>query len=212
MSVDSDARLVWDYHHLHHPLRPAECIIALGSHDVRVAERAADLYGQGWAPLIVFSGGLGALTSGMWHRPEAVIFGEVAHARGVPRERILLEDQATNTGQNVDFARALLRGRGLEPRRAIAVQKPYMERRTFATFRHRWPELDVVVTSPQIPFDEYPRGDITRDDVIHIMVGDLQRLMVYAGRFSVPQEVPAEVKAAFDRLVEAGYTRRLIPG
>jgi len=86
-----------------------------------------------------------------------------------------------------------------------------MERRTLATFRQRWPELDVRVTSPQIAFDDYPTGAIRKDDVIHIMVGDLQRLIVYGQKgWSAPQDVPPEVLEAYEGLTAGGYTRRLI--
>jgi hypothetical protein len=86
-----------------------------------------------------------------------------------------------------------------------------MERRTLATFATRWPELDLVVTSPQLSFDDYPSPAIPRDDVIHIMVGDLQRLWVYAEKgFSAPQAIPPAVREAYDVLVAAGYTRRLL--
>lgn len=205
------ARVVWDYHHVHHALVPAECIIVLGSHDTRVAERGAELFLAGWAPLIVFSGNLGALTSGLWQRPEAEIFADVAAARGVPRERMLVEVRATHTGENVELSRALLAEHGVRPQRVIAVQKPYMERRTYATFKRLWPELDVRVTSPQIAFEDYPNDEITREDVIHIMVGDLQRLIVYGEKgWSLRQEVPPEVLDAYQRLVAAGYTRRLL--
>ena len=88
---------------------------------------------EGWAPLLVCSGHLGGLTSGMWTRSEAEIFADVAVGRGVPRERILIERRSTNTGENVDFSRQLLAERGIPVSRAIAVQKPYMERRTLAT-------------------------------------------------------------------------------
>ena len=207
-----DARLIWDYHHVHHTLAPADAIIVLGSHDTRVAERGAEAFLAGWAPLIVFSGNLGALTTEIWTRPEAEIFAEVAEKKGVPRERMLLEPRATHTGENVSFSRELLAARGIHPRRVIAVQKPYMERRTLATFGQRWPEVDVIVTSPQISFDDYPRPDISRDDVINIMLGDLQRLTVYGEKgWSARQEIPAEVQAAYARLVQAGYTRRLLP-
>jgi hypothetical protein len=57
-----------------------------------------------------------------------------------------------------------------------------MERRTLATFQTRWPELHVIVTSPQIAFESYPNHEISRDDVIHIMLGDLQRLSLYAAQ------------------------------
>ena len=209
--IDAWARAVWDYHHVHQALEKADAIIVLGSHDTRVAERGARLFLAGWAPLLVFSGGLGALTRGMWSRPEAEVFADVAAGLGVPRERILMESRATNTGENVDFSRALLAENGIHPKKAIAVQKPYMERRTLATFARRWPELGVVVTSPPIAFDAYPTGRIRKDDVIHIMVGDLQRLIVYARRgWSAPQDVPPEVMEAFEQLVAAGYTRRML--
>ena len=57
------------------------------------------------------------------------------------------------------------------------------------------------------------RNRFPREDVIQIMVGDLQRLLVYAKKgFSTPQPVPAEVMAAYEGLVAAGYTKRLLPG
>jgi uncharacterized SAM-binding protein YcdF (DUF218 family) len=183
----------------------------LGSHDTRVAERGAQVFLADLAPLIVFSGYLGALTSDLWTRPEAEIFADVAASRGVPRDRMLIEARATHTGENVDFSRKLLAERGIHPRTAIAVQKPYMERRTLATFRQRWPELEVMVTSPQIDFGAYPNHEISREDVIHIMLGDFQRLILYAERgWSAPQSIPPEVMTAYQRLVAAGYTGRLI--
>lgn len=211
MDIDHDARIIWDYHHVHHTLALADAIIVLGSHDTRVAERGAELFLAGWAPLMVFSGNLGGLTSDIWTRPEAEIFADVAAERGVPRERMLLEPRSTNTAENVTFSRALLAERGIVPRRVIAVQKPYMERRTLATFERRWPGLEVIVTSPQIAYEDYPREGISRDDVIHIMLGDLQRLIVYGEKgWSTAQEIPPEVMGAYRRLVEAGYTRRLL--
>jgi uncharacterized SAM-binding protein YcdF (DUF218 family) len=209
-SVDAWARIVWDYHRLNQPLEPAEVVVVLGSHDPRVAERGADVFLEGWAPLIVFSGDRGALTEA-WPRPEAEIFADVAVARGVPREKILIESRSTNTGENVVRSRELLASKDIHPRRLIAVQKPYMERRTQATFGARWPEVEVVVTSPRLDYDAYPNDQIAREALIHIMVGDLQRIMLYAEKgWQTPQEVPAQVREAYERLVEAGYRGRLI--
>jgi uncharacterized SAM-binding protein YcdF (DUF218 family) len=212
VSADDDARIVWDYHRLNQTPEPSDCIVVLGSHDTRVAERAAELFLEGFAPLVVFSGNLGALTRGIWQRPEAEVFAEVALARGVLRDRILIEDESTNTGENVALSRALLARNGVHPNKVIAVQKPYMERRTYATFRKRWPEVEVFVTSPQLDFDGYVNEEITREDVIHIMVGDLQRILVYGEKgWQIPQDVPPRVMEAYRRLVDAGYRRRLIP-
>jgi uncharacterized SAM-binding protein YcdF (DUF218 family) len=211
LSLDEDARTLWDYHHVHHTLEKAECILVLGSHDTRVAERGAEVFLEGWAPLILFSGNLGGLTKEIWTRPEAEIFADVAVGMGVPRESVLIENRSTNTGENVDLSRRLLEEHGLRPKKAIAVQKPYMERRTHATFGARWPELEVIVTSPRLGFDDYPTATIARDDVIHIMVGDMQRILLYGARgWQVPQPVPADVREAYERLVGAGYTRRMV--
>jgi uncharacterized SAM-binding protein YcdF (DUF218 family) len=194
MSVRRWARVIWDYHHVGHALAPADAIVVLGSHDTRVAERGAELFLAGWAPLVVLSGHLGSLTSKRWTRPEAEIFADVAAGMGVPRDRMLIEARSTNTGENVSFCRALLAERGI------------------ATFRTLWPELDVIVTSPQMDFDAYPNAHITQDDVIHIMVGDFQRLMLYAKKgWSATQEIPDEVMDAYQDLVAAGYTGRLLP-
>jgi uncharacterized SAM-binding protein YcdF (DUF218 family) len=211
VTVERWARQLWDYHHVGHTVAPSDVILVLGSHDTRVAERGAQLYLEGVAPLVVFSGNLGSLTAGIWTRPEAEIFAEVAAGMGVPRDRMLTECRSTNTGENVSFCRELLAARGALPRRAIAVQKPYMERRTLATFQARWPELAVRVTSPQVAFEDYANAQITKDDVIHIMVGDFQRLLLYADRgWSARQEVPPQVMEAYRRLVASGYSNRLL--
>src|SRR5829696_4746281 len=123
------AERLWDYHHMNHRLERSEVIFVLCSHDVAVAERGARLYLEGWAPLLVFSGGLGVITKNLWSEPEAELFASVARGMGVPDAAILVEASSTNTGENVRFTRKLLAGRGVEPQSLIVVQKPYMERR-----------------------------------------------------------------------------------
>jgi uncharacterized SAM-binding protein YcdF (DUF218 family) len=183
----------------------------LGSHDTRVADRAAALYREGWAPLIIFSGGLGRLTEGMWTESEAELFARIAMSKGVPEEAILIEDKSTNTGENILFVQKLLKEKKINPKTFIVVQKPYMERRSYATFKKNWPEKSFVVTSPQISFDDYYNDEIPLEKVINIMVGDLQRIKVYADKgFQVYQEIPGEVWQAYERLVELGFDKQLI--
>jgi len=141
------AETIWNYHQMKHQVAQADAILVLCSHDERVAERGAQLFLEGWAPLIIFSGGRGEITKKLWDEPEAVRFARIAMSMNVPRENILVEPNSTNTGENVQFTRRLLEERGLDPYKFIVVQKPYMERRAFATFRRYWPEKEVVVTS-----------------------------------------------------------------
>jgi uncharacterized SAM-binding protein YcdF (DUF218 family) len=205
------AQKIWDYHHLNHKLKKSDCLLVQGSHDLRVAERGAQLFLDGWGPLIIFSGGLGRLTDEIWDEPEADKFARIARQMGVPADRILIENQSTNTGENVHFTRRLLAENGLDPQTFILVQKPYMERRTYATFKQVWPEKEALVTSPQISLADYPTGEITLDAVIHIMLGDLQRIRLYANKgFQIPQEIPEDVWQTYETLVGLGYTNNLI--
>ena len=209
--TDDLAGILWDYMMLRQEVSPADVILVLGSNDVRVGEHGARLFLRGLAPLMVCSGKVGRLTAGRFEKSEAETFADAAVRLGVPRSAILIEDASTNTGENIDRSRALLASRGIHPSRLILVQKPYMERRAWATFKRRWSEPDLMVTSPPIPYDEYPTPGIPRDLVINILVGDVQRMRVYAERgFQVPQPVPDEVWAAWEELVARGYTGHLV--
>jgi uncharacterized SAM-binding protein YcdF (DUF218 family) len=209
------AQTLWDYHQLHHDLAPADAILVLCSHDTAVGVHGAQLFLAGWAPLLIFSGGLGAITRHLWQEPEADQFAAIAIEKGVPRDRILIENRSTNTGENILLTKALLASRDIDPRRFMLVQKPYMERRSYATFKRHWPEKEVIVTSPPVTFDEYLRAysntALSADDVIAIMVGDLQRIRVYAAKgFQIAQDIPDDVWAAFEALVKAGYDKYLV--
>ncbi|PSU35956.1 YdcF family protein [Photobacterium lutimaris] len=210
-NVHALATKVWNYHHLNHTLFPSDCIFVLCSNDIRVAEHAAKLFLDGFAPYIVFSGGEGELTRGMFKGSEAEAFAEVALDMGVPEQAILVEPQSTNTGENVQFTRALLETKGLNPKSLIIVQKPFMERRAYATFQQNWPGKKVAVTSPKIDFDEYPNETLSYSDMINVMLGDLQRIKVYPTYgYSVEQEIPDEVWQAFEQLVELGFREHLL--
>ena len=96
--IRESAERLWDYHHMNHRLERAEVILVLCSHDTAVAERGAQLYLEGWAPLLVFSGGLGVITRNMWSEPEAELFASVARGMGVPESDILPKHVAEAVG------------------------------------------------------------------------------------------------------------------
>ncbi|KAK2594502.1 hypothetical protein QQS21_007783 [Conoideocrella luteorostrata] len=214
--IHEDAELIYNYHRMNMATSPADTIFCLCSLDTRVAQRAAQLWLAGLAPLLIFSGDSGKLTAGRFIKTEAEEFADIARGMGVPSDRIIVEPRATNTGENVRFTHALLRDLGIQqPKRLILVQKPYMERRTFATFKKQWPDGGAAfsVTSPAFTFDEYPDGDNPRELVINIMVGDLVRIRDYPAKgFQVEQHIPGEVWEAMERLVRAGYDKHLPEG
>lgn len=196
---------------MHHALERSDCILVLGSHDLRVAERAAQLYFEGWSPMIIFSGGLGNFTKEMWTETEADLFAAIAINMGVPEHAILIENKSTNTGENILFTQQLLAQKNLDPQSFIVVQKPYMERRSYATFKKHWPGKKLIVTSPQISFEAYHTEEIPLEKVINIMAGDLQRIKFYPEKgFQVFQEIPPDIWQAYEQLVAAGFNKHLM--
>ncbi|MFI0371800.1 YdcF family protein [Actinomadura sp. 1N219] len=201
------ARIVWDHLVLSEPLSKADVILALGSHDTRVAVHAARLWHEGWAPLVVMSGGRGKVTSA-WELTEAQVFGRVAREHGVPERALLLEETATNTGENITASRRLLKERGAAVGSGILVAKPYMTRRALATARRQWAGVSWSASAPELGFEAF--GEDERQ-FIELMVGDLQRMVVYAERgFQVPMPVPAAAWAAYEELARLGYDRHVI--
>lgn len=210
-TIDKLAKKIWNYHNLNHKLEKADCILVLGSRDTRVAERGAQLFLEGWAPLIVFSGGLGRITRNRWKTSEAEEFAKIAKRMGVPKENVLIENKSSNTGENIIFTKKLLEQHGIDPQKFLVVQKPYMGRRTYATFKKIWPEKEIIVTSPQIAFDDYPNKEISKEEFINVMVGDVQRIKIYPEKgFQIPQEIPHDVWDAYEQLVKLGYNKHLI--
>jgi uncharacterized SAM-binding protein YcdF (DUF218 family) len=189
---------------------PSDVILVLGSLDLRVANRGAELYLQGLAPILIFSGGLGKVTKAMWKDPEADLMSRIALDMGVPAEAIFIENQSTNTGENILFTQKLLQDKGLHPQSFLLVQKPYMERRSYATFKKHWPDKELIVTSPQIAFEDYATPEMPMERVIELMVGDLQRIRIYPEKgFQIYQEIPEEVWRAYEKLVALGFTGHL---
>lgn len=205
------ALLLWDYHQLHHQVRPCDVAIGLGSHDLGVAAFTAELYRGGLFPTLVFTGGNSATTATRFPRGEAVHYREHALDLGVPGAAILLEPKACNTGQNISYSRAALTAADITPASVLLISKPYMERRSFATARKLWPEVEVVCASEPLEFDEYLKNIGDDKLVTDMLVGDFQRVVEYPKLgFAIEQDVPEDVHSAYTFLVRAGFTSRLL--
>ncbi|MFE2047559.1 YdcF family protein [Streptomyces sp. NPDC059459] len=207
----ADTRRLWDYHRMGHTPRPCSVAIGLGSHDLGVAETAVDLHKRGMAPLLVFTGSGSPTTRERMPRGEAVHYRERALELGVPDSAILVEPRARNTGENIRFSRELLEGAGVDVSSVLLISKPYEERRAYATARKLWPEVEIVSASTPMTLDEYVHSIGDARLVIGMLVGALQRLLIYPEQgFMISQPVPDDVREAYERLCHAGFTSRLL--
>ena len=207
-------QIIWDYLGMHQEPTKADCIVGFGNFNTDIARRAAELYHQGYAPKILFTGGLGRNTKSLFPEPEAVRFARVAMACGVPEADIILEDKSTNTKENIDFMREIFEKQGIPHDHVLGVHQPFRERRICAALGVYWPELNFSVTSPQVTIPEYLRRaaeqGMTENASVSVIVGDFQRMDLYAKLgYQVPQEIPEEAWAAYHALVAMGFDKQL---
>ena len=208
-------KVIWDYMHMGMQPCKADCIVGFGNYNDQIALRAAELYRQGYAPRILFTGGLGRNTDTLWTGSEAEHFAQTAIQAGVPQKDIIIEDRSTNTAENILFTRQKLDELGLPAARILGVHQPFMERRIYAALKVHWPEVDAVITSPQVSIEEYlahsVRQGVSEKAAIDVIVGDFQRIDVYARLgYQIPQQIPQEAMDAFDEMVRLGYDGQLV--
>ncbi|RTL69425.1 MAG: YdcF family protein [Pseudonocardiaceae bacterium] len=203
---------LWNYHRLDTGLDTHTDVgIGLGSHDLSVVTVTAELYHRGLFPLIVFTGANAPTTIERFPRGEAVHYREHAIELGVPASAILVEDTATNTGENITRTRDLLAATGHDIHSVTLVSRPYQQRRARATCRKLWPEVDVVTAGASTELREYIASIGDERRVISMLVGDTQRIDAYAQRgFAAPEPMPADALDAMALLIDRGYIDRLI--
>ena len=207
-------QVIWDYLCLNQTLEKADCIVGFGNFNTDIARRAAELYHQGYAPKVLFTGGLGRNTEGLLPEQEAVRFAKVAMECGVPAADILIEDKSANTKENIEFTRCLLEREGIPHGHILGVHQPFMERRIKAAMGVYWPELRFSVTSPQVTIPEYltraKEQGISENASVSVIVGDFQRMDLYAKKgYQLPQHIPEEAWTAFRELVAMGFDKQL---
>lgn len=208
-----DVETLWRFNQMDHEVQPTDVGIGLGSHDLGVATHTAGLYSSGMFPRIVFTGANAPTTVERFPRGEAVHYREHAIELGVPADAILLEPRARNTSENIEFARDVLAKHGLtdEIRSVTLISRPYQQRRSYAICRKKWPQVDVICSSQALKLDDYIASIGDARKVIDMLVGDTQRLWTYpANGWAIEQDIPPTVHEAYVRLVDAGYTSRLV--
>lgn len=198
------AEMLWAFHARSDEVGEPAAIVCLGSYDLRVAHRAADLALAHPAARVVATGAHGNWTRGLFEATEAEVFGKVLAERGVPQDRLMLETRATNIGENIAFSRDILGFADGDT--VVFVTKPQTQTRVRATVPVHWPLIQARITAPLLTLDDYGQTDRGLAPVIEEMVGDLERMAAYPARgFQVPVEIPAQVLAAAEALKAAGF-------
>lgn len=184
-----------------------DCIIVFGNYDVSVAKRAAQLYKEGVAPIIVITGGksrLSPLDADVKDLKKRVI------RYGVPKDKIYSENKSVSTHTSIINTKRLLKKNGIKVESAMFVCLPPLEKRVYAMFRVKWPEIDVYAPKDKIKYEEYADKIIDKEEVLNLCVGEISRYILYPKRgWMAPQPLSLGAIDAYNRLVGLGYKKYL---
>jgi uncharacterized SAM-binding protein YcdF (DUF218 family) len=198
-----DLAVVWAWLTGTADLRPTDVLFCFGSFFFGVARRAAALYHLGVAPLVLVSGGaVGRIEP--WET-EADAYVDVLLESGVPRDRIVVEPLATNTGENVALGMAALEAHDVDVGSATLVAWPTSLRRCVATFARQFPDVRVRTQPAFVGLGPY---ESTPERAVETSLAELERLRAYpALGFIAAAAIPAVVDRAADRLASPALPR-----
>lgn len=128
--------------------KEADVIFIPGSGEGLLARKAADLYHQGLAPLLVPSGKYGKAAGkcvAEGFETECDYFTKILLEEGVPAGAILQEREATYTYQNAIFSKRLLEEREVSVKRALLCCQAYHARRSKWYYQILFPEIEILV-------------------------------------------------------------------
>lgn len=127
-----------DFVFVDHSPQPAQVILIPGGSHPQLMQKAAQLYHEKMAPLLLPSGHFNPRIPE--YASEWEFLKEIGVRLGVPGEAILREDQASHTFENARFSLEVLQKRGLVVEKAILVCKAYHSRRALLTYQAVFPK------------------------------------------------------------------------
>lgn len=199
---------LWAFHNRPEALDHSDVIIGLGSYDNSVPLECVRLWKMGLGSYILFTGKSGNWTTGWKDSTEAQRFRSVALDEGVPASSIILENEATNIGENIRFSRDIMRDRHW--RKSIVVTKPQTILRARLTIDALRFDESFLVTSAASSKIQYV-SRFGRHQLYNEMVGDLDRIIQYPSRgFMERVDIPDKVMLAYETLKLAGFVSHLL--
>ena len=127
----------------------ADMIFLPGSAEGALPVRAAQLWKEGYAPLVLPSGKYSKLTGYFTghgdHETEWDYFHEILLKEGVADHAILQEKQATYTYENAIYSKKVTDKEGMEVKKAILCCMPYHARRALLYYQLLYPETEFFV-------------------------------------------------------------------
>jgi uncharacterized SAM-binding protein YcdF (DUF218 family) len=133
--------LVSVYLPLRNPLQKADAIIVVSGGDTKGrAMHGIDLFEQGWAQKIIFSGAAADPNSAS----NAKVMMSIAASRGVPKKSILLDESSRDTKENAVGTKSIAGNY----KKIILVTSEYHQRRLYEEFKKEYGNSTTFINSP----------------------------------------------------------------
>lgn len=152
-------------------LERADAIVVVsgGDNNKRI-EKGVELYKDGWAPVLMFSG---AAAEGSVSN--ALAMKRIAYSKGVPASDILIEELSKTTVENAKFSAEIIKEKKFNT--IILVTSPYHQRRTFELFQKELPDVKIINQSA-VDKSWRKKGWWETNNGRFLTVGELGKLLI----------------------------------
>ncbi len=203
-------KVLWDYTHLNQTLEKSDLIIGCGCGNLQIPVKCSNLLKEGYAPKILFCGGLGKITKDIFKKSEAEVYKDIALKEGISEKDILIENKSTNTGDNFRVSLKILEDNNIKANKIIIVHGPFSERRTLSTAKIILKNRQLSITSPDMSFEEFldylEQNKHKEKEIVSIIVSDIQKMIVYPQfGWQVEENVPDNVLKAYYFFKNLGF-------
>jgi uncharacterized SAM-binding protein YcdF (DUF218 family) len=189
-SLHSLAKSLFNFLYLRDELSIADAIVGFGHFDEKIPFHCGKLYSQGYGKFIIFTGGVGAGSTGL-NKPEAQVFSDklCQHFPEIQREKVVLEDQSTNTSENIQFTLSLLEQKYsafLAPnglRKLVLVANAYRQRRVWLTCKKILKNIELINNPPNTDFEmEMAMFSSLGENLYVHMINEMERIKTYPAK------------------------------
>lgn len=142
--------------------RKCDLIICVGGSNPQIGERAAELYRDGYAPLVLAGGGC-SIKTGVFagvreksdiysgdYKTESDFYTDVLIKNGVPESAVIKENRSGFTRENAEFAKAAADEKEIAINSAIVVCKSFHARRCQMFFQSAFSSAEIIIVPVDI--------------------------------------------------------------
>ena len=165
----------------------ADALFLFGNYKSLIAEHAAKIFNKGYVSHVLITGFKSDLLEEK-EGNEALFYENIMLENGVSESKIIIEEHASNTLENVQMGMKKLHSKGIYPKKLLLCAHATLLRRSQATFKKHYPEIETLCIPHEVP------EDFWTEHRIKDMLGEFKRLEKYSNkgdisRVSIPPEI-----------------------